>query len=465
MTTENTPFKDDLLNRQEFANRLYDFLSVEQKFVDGALVITLQAPFGSGKTYFLQNWKTALEEQRKANQESPRVISLNAWESDYCGDPLLALISAILNELDDKKESSKEKIVEALKDIFHLGIGAGNSIIAATTPFNLIEIGEHAERKKQERHAQKSMTSDVLASLEKKKKALDTIKIALRELFEGDTMKAIVMVDELDRCRPDYAISYLETIKHIFDIHGMVFILAVDHSQLQATAKSLFGTEMNFDEYLRKFVQRRVSLPEIETDEDRNGVISHYLEKYLYDEKRKAYFKGSGWAMIEEIFTLCRPNLRQSQEIFRIIAHTMPRSRGAHFDTPSFSWSVCVVYLSVISVMQPEFFRRIIRNANNFQHICENLDNHLKYFKHSNKNWLMRILTMGCFSSSKNKEENVAEVLKTLQTLGYEDKYATPAKFEQKVLQHDPEWIFCHLHENVFQKICTNIVTVKRFAE
>ena len=73
------------------------------------------------------------------------------------------------------------------------------------------------------------------------RRALQKLRDTLREVFGGDSPKAFLFVDELDRCRPDYAINYLETIKHVFDVHGLVFVLAVDYEQLECSAKALFG--------------------------------------------------------------------------------------------------------------------------------------------------------------------------------------------------------------------------------
>ena len=67
-------------------------------------------------------------------------------------------------------------------------------------------------------------------------------------------------MDELDRARPDYAVRFLETLKHFFQTKGIIFILAVDKAHLESSVKSLYGSDINFPEYYRKFVHRNVSL-------------------------------------------------------------------------------------------------------------------------------------------------------------------------------------------------------------
>ena len=67
----------------------------------------------------------------------------------------------------------------------------------------------------------------------KTKGAIAEFKISLKKaLNENDnaTENLFVFIDELDRCRPTYAIELLERIKHLLDIDGLVFILAMDCS-------------------------------------------------------------------------------------------------------------------------------------------------------------------------------------------------------------------------------------------
>ncbi|MGW6163835.1 KAP family P-loop NTPase fold protein, partial [Bacillus altitudinis] len=61
------------------------------------------------------------------------------------------------------------------------------------------------------------------------------------------------IIDELDRCRPDYAIQTLERIKHHFDVPGIIFIVATDHGNLPAAVQTVYGAHVNGEEYLRKF--------------------------------------------------------------------------------------------------------------------------------------------------------------------------------------------------------------------
>jgi hypothetical protein len=133
----------------------------------------------------------------------------------------------------------------------------------------------------------------------------------------------LVLIDELDRCRPDYAISYLETIKHVFDIHGIIFVLAVDRKQLECTAKTTFGTQLDFPEYYRKFVQREVTLPE-PSEKNYNALVSKYVQHYLQRETERHCFMLIDEGRVDDIVELIssmKMTPRQVQDVFRIMGH------------------------------------------------------------------------------------------------------------------------------------------------
>ncbi len=85
---------------------------------------------------------------------------------------------------------------------------------------------------------------------------------------------AFILIDELDRCRPSYAVEMLETIKHIFDIKGVVFVLATDTEQLQHSIKVIYGEGFNAPAYLRRFFKRQCTLKEV----SKAVFIENYLD-------------------------------------------------------------------------------------------------------------------------------------------------------------------------------------------
>ena len=72
----------------------------------------------------------------------------------------------------------------------------------------------------------------------------------------------VIAIDELDRCRPPYAVEMLEAAKHLFSVDRVIFALAVNRSQLLHAVKALYGQDFEADDYLKRFFDVDFRLPE-----------------------------------------------------------------------------------------------------------------------------------------------------------------------------------------------------------
>jgi hypothetical protein len=355
---------NDKLGLKPFSEKLEIFLIVEHDFVEGSLVVSLSAPFGAGKTTFLSMWKSDLDKRRASDSAIPKVIKVNAWESDYSGDPLLSIVNGLIKSVstDESATESKDagKLREAAKDVGWFATGLANKLVSNWTGLDPAEAGKFAEEKKQNR---KPKIPDFVSLYDERSKALEKLKATLQEVFGGESPKAFVFVDELDRCRPDYAISYLETIKHVFDVHGLVFVLAVDYDQLESSAKSLFGENLKFSDYFRKFSQRTITLPE--PNESNLQMLAYsYVKCYLEKEGKRTSLLNANEARIRDIVNFVvalKMPPRQIQEMFRIIGHMLiavdPKQRGQIY------WciGVATILMSALKVAEPRMYRLIGR--------------------------------------------------------------------------------------------------------
>lgn len=319
-------FNDDLLDLSEFAHRLEQFIAIERHFVSGGLVLALSSKFGAGKTTFLRMWNASLQRQEHGSNRTI-VIALNAWESDYYGDPLFAILSCLIEGLrSDRKQAGA--IIDAAKDIGWFTTAIGSQVAAKLTGIDPMAAGSIAEKKKEKRNG--LSTFDAFSTFEQRKKAMSHLQAAIGDFINSSGLQILFLVDELDRCRPDYAISYLETIKHIFDIHGATFILAADRNQLENSAKTAFGRDLDFDEYYRKFIHREVSLPSISESGYKN-LASAYVREYLERDGLRICFMEIDDHRVENIIELMaslRLTPRQIQEVFRILGHIFGTSEA-----------------------------------------------------------------------------------------------------------------------------------------
>jgi len=146
---EISTFEEDLLGLESFANKLEEFINVEHRYVSDSLVISLNAKFGSGKSTFLKMWKNRLESISEPETKL-QVVEVNAWNDDYCGDPLVSLICALI-EAFQKNDKDAAPLIEAAKDIGWILTGIGNQVVNKFTGVNIVAAGELAEKKKSDR--------------------------------------------------------------------------------------------------------------------------------------------------------------------------------------------------------------------------------------------------------------------------------------------------------------------------
>lgn len=352
-------FEEDLLGLKEFAKRLDKFIDTELNFVEGSLVIALSAKFGFGKTTFLEMWSSSLKNAEQ-KEDKPFIISLNAWESDYCGDPLFAIISALVDCIQEEGKSA-QKIIDAVKDVSWFATAIAGQIVKKGTGIDAVEAGDLVEKKRAKRDDKLQIQTDTFSVYRGRKKAMDSLKDAVQDFVRSNKPKKILcLVDELDRCRPDYAISYLETIKHIFDVKRAVFILAADRQQLENSAKKAFGADLDFEEYYRKFIHREVSLPEI-SKEHYAKLVQEYVDYYLERKGSRICIMDLEYdrrANISRLVGALKLTPRQIQEVFRILGHifeTTKDKRGILL------WKLAVIsiLMAALKIGEPNVFHRL----------------------------------------------------------------------------------------------------------
>lgn len=367
-------FEEDLLGLVDFAKRLEQFITIEHEYVEGSLVLALTSKYGSGKTTFLEMWKKSLE-SKDESRNRPLVISLNAWESDYYGDPLFAIISALIECLQDNNKSVKG-LVDAAKNFGWFATAIGNQIVHKVTGIDVVAAGTLAEKKEGERDQSNQTMPDSFSIYQERKSAMESLKREIKSFVAASEPRVLFLVDELDRCKPDYAIVYLETIKHIFDIKGAVFLIAADRQQLENSAKSAFGPNLDFEEYYRKFVHREIALPQISND-GYQKMASTYASYYLEREGSRYCSMNLEHYRIKDISNLIsvlKLTPRQIQEVFRLLGHMFATSEDKK---GRLLWCLAVgtILMAVLKVGDPKMFHLLGTQELNSKNVVEYLQN------------------------------------------------------------------------------------------
>ncbi|MFM4956121.1 P-loop NTPase fold protein [Aeromonas veronii] len=245
----------DRLDRARYAEFLTKYLAAEGK--QRNYVLNLNAEWEAGKTWFIKRWYMEL----KAHYPT---VYIDAWQQDFSDDPLLTVISSIIDQLKmiaGKENPIPEGMRQRLLGLFK--VGGKLALKAAIKKAGLEEDDFSLEGD------DANQLVDALCSNQKERyESIQYLKQEIRQWVEGAVglsegelnYPAFILIDELDRCRPSYAVEMLETIKHIFDIPKVVFILATDTEQLQHAIKVIYGGGFDAQTYLGRFFKRRFYL-------------------------------------------------------------------------------------------------------------------------------------------------------------------------------------------------------------
>lgn len=266
--------KEDALDRNAELNSFCHLLSTQNSMNS----IALDGRWGSGKTFFVKqcalliNAKNSLsnidkdiaESILKATKQSNSfegltdnkllAVYFDAWENDSEEDPVLSLIYRIVQQLDLKTSGFD------LQNLAHV-LGTIADAITDRPISNIISSLKEC---------------DFLDVIRKHEDLETTIKKFFEEVLFEKAEQLIIFVDELDRCRPSYAVKLLERIEHYFINEGITFVFSVNLEQLQHTIKNFYGNDFDACRYLDRFFDLRVSLPQVDMEK-------YYLSLKLYN--------------------------------------------------------------------------------------------------------------------------------------------------------------------------------------
>lgn len=312
----------DLFGRREEAQNLEAYIESiwkKQNLHEDSkgFVISVDADYGMGKTYFLKRFA----DQLSINHP---VAYIDAWKDDFHNEPMITLIStldeALSKFLDRKRVKDKwEKAKVALKKLGLSSIkgAAKRALSLAITSDSADDVIENVSslyglsKEAIEEALSKSSEETIngLGSLlevndnmlgvdegiiefRKSRKYLSDFKESLNELVGAISLKKVyppivIIIDELDRCRPDYAIKMLETVKHLFDVEGIVFILGTNLIQLEKSVKVSYGSEFEALNYLGRFFDRHYKL----LDAELNLLIKKLISDLKIDLKKFSHLR------------------------------------------------------------------------------------------------------------------------------------------------------------------------------
>jgi nucleoside-triphosphatase THEP1 len=310
---EENPFVNCKLAREPYARVLTNIVN---SFADG-FVLAINNEWGAGKTTFVKMW------QQQLKNEGFQTIYFNAWENDFDHNPLVALMSELETLTNGENEKTFKSVVEKgavlVKNI-------APALVKSLIKKYVIDIDEIVlEGIENAAKASTEIFEEEIKEYAKKKKTISEFKKELEKFVkkEDSDKPLIFIVDELDRCRPNYAVEVLEQIKHFFSVKGIVFVLSIDKNHLESSVKGFYGSEqIDSKEYLRRFIDLEYSIPKPSTGNFIRYLYDYYSFKDFFtspnlNTNHKLKRDQDGLIqMAELVLTKSNATLRQQEKIF-----------------------------------------------------------------------------------------------------------------------------------------------------
>lgn len=272
----------DKLDRRGYADFLYKVIESAKtsEAEDNALIFAIDGEWGTGKSFFIDCWIDDLR------AKGHLVSRFDAWKNDIVDEPLIGFLSHIYKDIGDwdNKRLTKvagDKIKQSQKSILPLAKelvkgaaikGLGYIVtdeVAKEISKTIAESSDKvtADQEKDEQSMSALLIHRKLQAHNKNLQLIEDFKNELSSIAQGLVLNSggklpvFIFIDELDRCRPDYAVRLLEVVKHIFNSTGICFISSVNIDQLQQSIKTIYGSEFKADRYLDRFFSHRLKLP------------------------------------------------------------------------------------------------------------------------------------------------------------------------------------------------------------
>ncbi|MFY0679748.1 MAG: hypothetical protein JXR13_04150 [Thalassovita sp.] len=268
----------DILERKEVGKALSDLVGR----IDDPMVIALDGKWGTGKSYFLKRW---IGEHSMSYENSCTTVFFDAFSHDYLSDPLPALISALAERVPNSKEKKIAKVKDTALAVLKPMVRIGLSMASFGADKELGELaGAVANAVGKETEAG---LSDFWAEEKSRHAAMTELKVAISQLAKpiaegAEGCSVLIVIDELDRCRPDFALTILEIIKHFFAVPHLHFVLGVNLDALENSVRARYGEKIDAKSYLQKFINVTLDLPtELGGRDNRSATGLKYLEHLI----------------------------------------------------------------------------------------------------------------------------------------------------------------------------------------
>lgn len=241
---DSEPYAWDWLGREDFGSGLRRLTA----YGSGSGSILVDGAWGVGKTTFLRMWTASMR------KEGRPVVEINAWKGDYEDAPFDNIVRQFERELVQfRKLHSKWKRAVAriplLRTVALFEVWAqAHGIYTLVLVANVVKALRQAARSSP---SEEQRMNNLKANLGG----------AARRHWKKSRNSLVLVIDELDRCRPDYALRFLETMKHVFEVDYVTFVVGANAQELAHAVTGVYGADFDGAGYIERFFDIKLHLP------------------------------------------------------------------------------------------------------------------------------------------------------------------------------------------------------------
>ncbi|RCS73052.1 KAP family P-loop NTPase fold protein [Vibrio casei] len=346
----------DEFQRKQIAEKAIQLLRADVEISP----MVIDGSWGTGKTEFCHKLINLM-----AEDETHHLIYVDAFQADHADEPLLTVLAEVINILpsEEAQESFIQKAIPAARYGLKTLAKAGVAHLLRQDAADVVNDFD----KEIQKAANKAIDASVESVLKDHVKASESLK-ALQETLQGIAQEKpiVLFVDELDRCRPNFAVNMLEIIKHTFNVEGVQFVLVTNTQQLRSSINHCYGETVDAQRYLDKFLKYSFSLPQVKglnTYQETSVSLSHYknlVKKSNALESLRLQECGS-IRIIEQIIKVNKLSLREVETLVRHLEVYVALSQQGHLSNNTiFGYKALTVLAIAIYSIRPKLGNAIL---------------------------------------------------------------------------------------------------------
>lgn len=356
----------DLIGREEVVDRIFSLVKNLKKGKNFCLA--LDGEWGSGKTFVMK-----MLEQKFGKPQGYVVIKYDAWANNFYGDPLIAILSCLLDGIDEKlylvedyktkisttakltaeRIAKCSKVANALHEICE---GVREAIATFHNPIDTTKLEDFKSYQK--------LLRDTKAILN---------KITEIEEYRSKQTKLIILVDEIDRCLPDEQLRILERVHHLFDVKNCAVICAINKTRMiqniEGNCENDSGTE-----YLRKFFDYTYRI-----EIDSGKLLKYLITQDFYE--RFENLTGRKWNnrnFVEELYRVLQQSIDENVSTYQFDNREMSRFYQSVLDVMDcYGWDKINAYY-IYFIILTLFFKRFYKTFGAFEKVRHNKNDYVK---------------------------------------------------------------------------------------